>query len=277
MVQWQKPGAAGLTDRPTTFVDATKLKASISTSDIDTAGTATVAVNRPGQSAGNNSSNLVPFTICPASGCTGASSTLTRRISSSSSTDNYSPAISATGRYVAFVSVMADPATDASTGLKKVFLRDTCDGASADCVPQTALVSVGVDGAEPNGSSGSPAISADGRLVTFASEATNLVADDTNGVIDVFVRDTCTGAPAGCMPSTTRVSVDSAGAQANGASDTPSISADGRFVAFNSTAGNLVADGSSAPSGAFVRDTCFGADGCKPATTRLAISGSPSP
>lgn len=281
-VQWQKPGASGLTDRPTTLVantNGTQLTATISASDIDTAGTATVAVNTPGTTAGNNLSNRVQFTICPASGCpSGATPALTRGIASSRSTDNYSPAISSTLRYVAFVSVSSDPATDASTGVKKIFLRDTCAGAPAGCNPTTILVSAGASGAEPNGASGAPAISADGRLVVFASDASNLVAGDTNGVTDVFLRDTCIGAPDACTPATTRVSLNSDGGEANSASDTPSISADGRFVAFSSTAGNLVADGSSAPSGAFLRDTCFAAgDGCKPSTTRISISATPAP
>jgi hypothetical protein len=283
-VQWQSPGAAGLSDRPTTLdanSNGTILTATISAADVATAGTATVAVNTPGQSAGNNLSNLVPFTICPTSGCPpGTNTTVAKRLtlSAASSTNNFSPAISSALRYVAFASVSSDPATNASTGIEKIFLRDTCTGAPAGCNPTTILVSVGLDGADPNGASGSPAISADGRLVAFASEASNLVAGDTNGVADVFVRDTCIGAASGCMPTTTRVSVASSGAEANGGSDAPSISADGRFVAFDSTAGNLVTDGSSAPSGAFLRDTCFGAgDGCKPSTARIGISATPSP
>src|SRR2546430_262258 len=78
-----------------------------------------------------------------------------------------------------------------------------------------------------------PAISPDGRFIAFISNATNLVSGDTNGFADVFVRDLKTH-------RTRRVSVSSAGAQANGASYNPSISADGRFVAFYSGATNLV-------------------------------------
>ena len=77
-------------------------------------------------------------------------------------------------------------------------------------------------------------ISADGRFVAFSPTPPNLVAGDTNGFADVFVRDLKTG-------KTKRVSVDSSGAQAGGDSRNPSISADGRFVAFESDATNLVA------------------------------------
>ena len=92
----------------------------------------------------------------------------------------------------------------------------------------------------------SPAISADGRFVAFDSEATNLVPGDTNDASDVFVRDRQTG-------TTRRVSVSSGGAQGNGASFDPAISADGRFVAFNSDATNLVPGDTNGAADVFVR------------------------
>ncbi len=94
-------------------------------------------------------------------------------------------------------------------------------------------VSTGSGGADANGASQVPAISADGRFVAFASDASNLVAGDTNGVTDVFVYDRQTR-------QTTRVSVASDGTEANGPSAHPSISADGRYVVFDSAASNLV-------------------------------------
>jgi Tol biopolymer transport system component len=103
----------------------------------------------------------------------------------------------------------------------------------------TERVSVSSRGEQGNGHSGvigfrsKPSISADGRFVAFSSEATNLVEGDTNGVVDVFVHDRATGA-------TTRVSVDSRGIEGNGFSYSPAISADGRFVAFQSDSTNLV-------------------------------------
>jgi Tol biopolymer transport system component len=90
-------------------------------------------------------------------------------------------------------------------------------------------------------------ISADGRFVAFSSFADNLVAGDTNGTYDVFVKDLQTG-------TITRVSTDSAGTQGNSASLNPPISADGRFVAFDSEASNLVADDTNGHRDVFVKD-----------------------
>src|SRR5262245_52077170 len=87
----------------------------------------------------------------------------------------------------------------------------------------TALVSAATSGA-PNHTSNPPSISGDGRYVAFASDASNLVASDTNGVTDVFRRDTQTG-------TTVRVSISQAGNQLEADSSNPAISADGRYVA----------------------------------------------
>jgi Tol biopolymer transport system component len=121
--------------------------------------------------------------------------------------------------------------------------------ASAPASAQLLRVSVSSAGAEANGPSGPPSISADGRFVVFASTASNLVAGDTNGVSDVFLRDRDTDADgvldeAGAV-ATTRLSVGPGATQATGASTQPAISADGRFVAFASTASNLVAGASA--------------------------------
>ncbi len=109
-------------------------------------------------------------------------------------------------------------------------------------------VSVDSSGAQSNGSSYRGQFSADGRYVAFASDATNLVADDTNNAEDIFVKDRLTGA-------TIRVSLATlTGAQANDGSGNPSISSDGRFVAFESSATNLVASDTNGQSDIFVRD-----------------------
>ena len=116
----------------------------------------------------------------------------------------------------------------------------------------TSRVSVDSSGAEGNGNSFGPtAISADGRIVAFVSSATNLVAVDANGYGDVFVHDRLTG-------TTQRVSVDSSGAEANGESDDPAISADGRYVAFRSNASNLVAGDANGYGDVFVHDRLTG-------------------
>jgi hypothetical protein len=119
---------------------------------------------------------------------------------------------------------------------------------AAPASSQIVRVSVSTAGAEANGPSGPPSISGNGRYVVFASTATNLVAGDTNGVSDIFLRDRDTDADgifdeAGAV-ATTRLSVASGGAQADGASIEPAITPDGRYVAFVSLATNLAAGGS---------------------------------
>jgi Tol biopolymer transport system component len=116
------------------------------------------------------------------------------------------------------------------------------------------------------------AISSDGRFVAFRA------ITSTAGQGDVFVRDTCRGA-AGCTPATTLVSVNSTGiGGGNFESLNPSLSSNGRFIAFTSGATNLVASDTTGPSATgydiFVRDTCFGATGCTPNTVRVSVSGS---
>jgi Tol biopolymer transport system component len=88
--------------------------------------------------------------------------------------------ISADGRYVAFDSQASNLVPGDTNGRRDVFVHDRQTG-------NTALISVGLDGAPSNDSSSSPAISADGRYVTFTAEADNLVAGDNNGAMDIFV------------------------------------------------------------------------------------------
>lgn len=133
------------------------------------------------------------------------------------------------------------------------------DPAASGAAAQTRRVSVSSAGAEANDVSSAAAVSANGRFVAFRSEASNLVARDTNGFADIFVRDRRTG-------RTTRVSVSSGGAQANGHSNYPAISADGRFVSFSSDASNLVAGDTNGRSDAFVRDRRTGT------TRRVSVS-----
>jgi hypothetical protein len=99
---------------------------------------------------------------------------------------------------------------------------------------ETRRVSVASGGTQANSSSLEASLSADGRYVAFSSFATTLVAGDTNGTSDVFVHDRQTG-------ETRRVSVASNGSQGNCQSNEPSLSADGRYVAFSSVASTLVA------------------------------------
>jgi Tol biopolymer transport system component len=162
------------------------------------------------------------------------------------------PSISGDGRYVAFDAGAQNLVPGDSNQAQDVFVHDMLTG-------QTVRASVDSAGNQANDSSDlvstGPQLSADGRDVTFESAATNLVAADTNtcpGAFqplfnfaasgqcpDVFVHDLQTG-------TTTRVSVDSSGAQADGPSYDPAINADGSAVAFLSAATNLVSDDTNA-------------------------------
>ena len=110
-----------------------------------------------------------------------------------------------------------------------------------------ALVSVSSEGIQGNNFSSNSSISADGRYVTFSSGANNLIDNDTNNQIDIFVRDLETG-------STTLVSTSSTGIPSNGGSFIPDISADGRYVAFVSDANNLVDNDTNNETDVFVKD-----------------------
>jgi Tol biopolymer transport system component len=166
------------------------------------------------------------------------------------------PAISADGRYIAFLSEASNLVAGDTNGLRDVFVRDRATGT-------TRRVNVSSSGTQANSRSMSPAISADGRYVAFTSKARNLVAGDTNAAFDVFVRDRTTG-------TTHRVSVSSSGTQASGRSrsDFPAISADGRYIAFASTAHNLVAGDTNGKPDVFVRNRATGT------TRRVSVSSS---
>jgi hypothetical protein len=154
-----------------------------------------------------------------------------------------SASISADGRYVAFSSNSSNLVPDDTNGMGDVFVFDR----NTNTIER---VSVATSGEEANGSSfySKTPISADGRYVAFASFASNLVAGDTNGVLDVFVHDRQTDV-------TERVSISASGTQSNNESYPSSISNDGRYVAFTSYASNLISNDSNGNSGdAFVYD-----------------------
>ena len=139
---------------------------------------------------------------------------------------SYSPVVSALGRHVAFLSDATNLVSGDNNNVADVFLRDRDTYA-------TIRVNVSSSGAEANGTPVSaPAVSQSGRFVAFDSNATTLIAGDSNNASDVFVRDTQTN-------TTTRVSVATGGAESNGPSFGPSLSDDGRYVAFSSAATNL--------------------------------------
>src|SRR6476469_5173708 len=154
------------------------------------------------------------------------------------SPSNYS-AISADGRFVAFQSYASNLVPGDTNNKNDIFVRDL----STNTTTRVSVDSAGIPG---NNDSFNPSISADGRFVAFASFS-NLVPEDTNNQSDIFVRDLLTN-------TTTRVSVDSAGNPGNSPSNYSAISADGRFVAFQSYASNLVPGDTNNKNDIFVRD-----------------------
>jgi Ca2+-binding RTX toxin-like protein len=148
--------------------------------------------------------------------------------------------ISADGRFVAFSSRASNLVPGDTNDTTDIFVRDLSTNT-------TTRISASSRGNQGNKESSTPFISADGRFVTFSSEASNLVPGDTNNKEDIFVRDLSTN-------TTTRLSVDSAGNQGNSDSEFPSISANGQKVAFSSFATNLVPGDTNNGPDLFVTD-----------------------
>jgi Tol biopolymer transport system component len=151
-------------------------------------------------------------------------------------------AMSGDGRLAAFDSDAANLSLDPNGAIRDVFVRDI-DG------NVTGLVSRAPGGPPADGPSTYPALSGDGAQIAFISGATNLVDRDTNGADDVFVRT---------RTALTRVSVAADGAQADGPSQEPDISENGRFVAFSSAATNLAPGDDNGRSDVFVKDRLTG-------------------
>jgi Tol biopolymer transport system component len=167
--------------------------------------------------------------------------------------DSAGASISGDGRYVAFYSFATNLVARDTNDREDVFVHDRITG-------ETTRVSVASDGTQGRSHSFKPSISGDGRYVAFYSRATNLVGGDTNGVEDIFVHDRVTG-------ETTRVSVASDGTEGDSYSHhRPSISEDGRYVAFESSASNLVTDDSNGQRDVFVHDRLTAA------TTRVSVA-----
>ena len=168
--------------------------------------------------------------------------------------DSFTPELSANGRFVAFTSFAENLILGDTNEGSDVFVRDLQANT-------TERVSEYTGHFEGEGDSLRPSISTDGRYVAFDSDDWNLVWGDTNDVFDVFVNDRQTTV-------TTRVSVDDSGTQSDGASNRPSISADGRYVAYYSEASNLVPGDTNGATDAFVYDRQSGA------TKRVSVAGS---
>ncbi|HEX5018861.1 MAG TPA: hypothetical protein VFX15_14880, partial [Actinomycetes bacterium] len=157
---------------------------------------------------------------------------------------SHDPFLSADGRFVAFSSKALNLVPGKTQVREDIFWRDLQLGV-------TRHLSLGLLGAIANDQSLWPAISADGQVVTFTSDATNLVLGDTNGMADIFVYDMTT-------QRLTRASVSSAGEEGNAGSWFSAISGDGRFVAFSSWASNLAANDTNGDWDVFVHDRSTG-------------------
>jgi hypothetical protein len=157
---------------------------------------------------------------------------------------SYVSVCSTNGRYLAFLSLASNLMAGDTNGKMDVFVRDNTTG-------QIQCVSVNSQGEQGNGDCGyiNLGISADGRLITFSSFASNLVENDTNGVDDVFVHDRLTG-------QTTRVSVSNSGEQADKRSGSLGLamSSDGRYIAYYSEATNIVTPPTSGQGNVYLYD-----------------------
>lgn len=174
---------------------------------------------------------------------------ITKRISLSSNNnegndDSVHPSVSSDGRWISFTSSANNLVANDTNNVKDIFVRDTL-------LESTVRISVSSSGMQANGESFDSFISSDGRYVAFVSFANNLVPNDINNAYDCFVHDRVTGV-------TTMVSVSTSGVQSNGFSTYPNISEDNRYVAFTSSATNLMANDNNAKEDIFVHDRITG-------------------
>jgi CHAP domain/WD40-like Beta Propeller Repeat len=182
--------------------------------------------------------------------------------SATGNADSYSGAASADGRYVAFASRATNLAAGDTNGQPGIFVRDLAAGT-------TTLVSAPPAGGQANGAAEFPSISADGQLVAFNSDATNLIAGNPGGYQQVYVRNLATGA-------LLRVSQSNAGTAGNGDSTQPVLSGDGSRVAFQSAATNLVTGDTNDAEDVFVQDLARHLLGRVSVTTGLVQGNSSS-
>ncbi|MCP5034908.1 MAG: hypothetical protein GY939_24135, partial [Actinomycetia bacterium] len=150
------------------------------------------------------------------------------------------PVISADGSTIVYESDASNLVPDDNNDSSDVFVYDVATAT-------TTRVSVATNGTEANGSSNAPAVSGDGSTIVYSSNASNLVADDSNDSVDVFVYDVATA-------TTTRVSVATNGTETNANSYDPAVSGDGSTIVYPSDASNLVTDDNNGYSDVFVYD-----------------------
>jgi len=263
----QQPAALSITSFSDTQIQAVIPGAFLANPD-----TATIVVSNPGSGPCNQPSclplvgggNSNPFAFLIGGGAPAAIAEET-------------PAISQDGRYVTYGSQQGQ--------INQILLKDTCVGISSGCSVNTRVVSVAADGTAGNADSHNAVATPGGRYVAFSSAATNLV-EGTPAGRQIYVHDTCIGAENSCKPATTLISTDSQGALNGTESVLPSISSNGRFVAFVAitpsnapkiAGGAVQASPNSGLRQVFVRDTCLGATDCTPKTTRISMMPGDAP
>jgi Ca2+-binding RTX toxin-like protein len=148
------------------------------------------------------------------------------------------------GTKVAFESAASNLVAGDTNGITDIFIKDLSSGA-------VTRLSTSSDGSQADGDSYGQVFSPDGSKMLFISSASNLVAGDSNGIYDIFIKDLITGV-------VTRVSTDSSGLQANGESTYASFTPDGSKVIFQSLASNLVAGDTNAHYDVFIKDLTTG-------------------
>lgn len=227
---------------------------------------------------GGSNSNLYVRDLCTGAnvpaGCTPHTELLERGVNGPRHFD--SPAsLSVDGRYAAFASMVTSMVPDKSVNRGLVYVRDSCAGptASVACVPETIpFVVDGFDVAD-EGQPSQLKISSTGRYIAFRTKAAVGSRVDSQGS-QIFLHDTCLGtdAPAACVPSTVRISAAPDGTALEGLNSSASLSADARFMVFESQGSASSVSQIVAPRNILLRDTCLGPtapDGCNPSTTLI--------
>ncbi|HKW88190.1 MAG TPA: hypothetical protein VJN21_05485 [Candidatus Acidoferrales bacterium] len=278
--------------RPTNPVSPTQVTSQLASQDVATAGTFPVQVVNPLPGGGTSSTLL--FSVVPSSKGAGLPELVDFSNNGTQAddgvTDPSAPTMDSSGRFIAY----ASPATNLlltinqpsntnpdTNGVPDIFLFDSCLGTTSSCTPRTTLIDSGPNGVIANGAGSDPAMNSSGIELAFISLATNLVPTVTfNGTTpQVFVANTCAGVPSGCTPAVSLISVSGDGVSpANGPSSQVAISGDGRFVAFVSTATNLVATATAGTPEVYLRDTCLKAGGgCTPSTMLISTASGGGP
>lgn len=206
---------------------------------VKNAGTLQVtAVNPLATSGGTAATNFV--VTSPGTGFPIAQSASGGTLGNAPSTHS---SVSDGGLFVAFDSTATNLSTTSGNGLSQVYLTPNCFGA-ASCTSQTTMISAASGAAGAGGVNGSdrPQISGDGRFVVFESDDTNLVSGVTAAVEQIYLYDSCnsiSGVVKGCTPKLTLISSNGT-APGNAPSLVPTISSYGLYIAFQSSATNLV-------------------------------------